>query len=239
MENKLIQSDILCCKENEETFPITLRKIPKSPSVLYYKGKIEIINNNKNIAVIGSRKCSEAGRKLAYRTGQLVGKAGINLVNGLALGCDTEALKGALSVGGKCVAVMPCGLDEIYPKTNQKLAERILENGGCLISEYPVGIKLKNYQYIERDRLQSGVSQGVLVVEAEVGSGTMHTVDFAIKQYRRLACYYHEFLNFSSGNQYLSESGKAKTVKDDKDIQEFLQQILQDEEYEQLSLKLF
>ena len=92
-------------------------------------------------------------------------------MNGLALGCDTEALRGALDNGGRCIVLLPCGLDNIQPKSNRSLADRIVQNGGCLISEYDIGTPLNKYQYVKRDRLQSGICQGVLVVEAEMNSG--------------------------------------------------------------------
>lgn len=230
------KSTILCCGSEDRKYPAGLRKYTSMPTVLYYKGEIEIINSRKNIAVIGSRKCSEMGTMLAYETGSMIGKSGINLVNGLALGCDTEALRGALDVGGRCIAIMPCGLDEIQPKSNQKLAEKILQNGGCLLSEYPAGSGVKKYQYVERDRLQSAISQGVVVIEAELESGTMHTVDFAMKQYKRLACYTHELLKYSSANQYLEKNGKAQILRDREDIIKFVNEVPEEENYQQITL---
>lgn len=228
--------EISCCTLEMVNYPAGLRGQKRAPAVLYYKGAIEIINNAKNIAVIGSRKCSEKGMNFAYETGRLMGKSGVNLVNGLALGCDTEALRGALDEGGKCIAIMPCGLDEIYPRTNQKLAEEILEKGGCLLSEYPAGSGVKKYQYVERDYLQSGISQGVIVIEAELKSGTMHTVDFAMRQYKRLACYAHELLKYSSGNQYLEEIGKAQIAYNTEDIVSFVKSLPEEENFQQLTL---
>lgn len=98
-------------------------------SVIYYKGNISLINATKNIAVIGTRKISDRGRKLAYETGCILAKRKITLVNGLALGCDAEAIKGALSEGGKCIAVMPCGLEQVQPRLNYRLAEQIHGKG--------------------------------------------------------------------------------------------------------------
>ena len=108
---------------------------------------------------------------------------------------------------------MPCGLEQIQPKSNQRLAEQILENGGCMISEFPVGTPIQRYRYVERDRLQSGISQRVLIVEAEQNSGTMHTADFAKKQYKRLACYYEALFRDALGNKYLAASKKAEVLK--------------------------
>lgn len=206
------------------------------PALLYYKGNIEIINQHKNVAIIGSRKFSSSGKDAAFHAGKAAGKVGINVVNGLALGCDAEAIRGALSVNGKCIAILPCGLDNIQPKTNQKLAEEILSKGGCLLSEYPIGTNLQKYMYVERDRLQSGISQGVLIIEAEKESGTMHTASFAINQYKRLACYYHQLLKLSSGNKYLEDSGKATIIKSDDDLQIFYNSILGENTFEQLTL---
>ena len=228
---------ILSCTKEDSNYPEEMRAIKGMPSKIFYKGAIEIINQKKNIAVIGSRKCSEKGRELSYHTGRIVGMKDMNLVNGLALGCDTEALRGALSVGGKCIAVMPCGLEQIQPKSNERLAEQILENGGCIISEYPVGTPIQRYRYVERDRLQSGISQGVLIVEAEQNSGTMHTADFAKRQYKRLACYYEALFRSASGNKYLADSKKAEVLKNEEDLNKYLKSIAEQEEYKQLSFE--
>lgn len=230
------KAGVFQCGSEDKSYPTGLRKYKSMPKILYYKGDIEIINSRKNIAVIGSRRCSEMGMRLAYETGYTIGKAGMNLVNGLAIGCDTEALRGALDAGGRCIAIMPCGLDEIQPKSNQKLAGQILQNGGCLISEYPVGSGVKKYQYVERDRLQSGISQGIVVIEAELESGTMHTVDFAMKQYKRLACYAHKLLKYSSANQFLEENGKAEILQNREDIIKFVKEVPEEENYQQMTL---
>lgn len=228
------QYGISYCTLEEERYPSELRNMSGRPPVIYYKGNVETVNQRKNIAVIGSRKSSIKGMKLAYETGKAVGKAGLNLVNGLALGCDAEALRGALDAGGRCIAILPCGLDEIQPKSNRKLAEEIVENGGCLLSEYPVGAVPQKYMYVERDKLQSGISQGVLVVEAEESSGTMHTADFALRQYKRLACYWHKMLELSSGNSFLEKTGKTQILKSESDLNGFLQSILEEQSFEQL-----
>ncbi|MCD8323518.1 MAG: DNA-protecting protein DprA [Clostridiales bacterium] len=228
---------IHCCKPEDSFYPIELKNIAKPPEILYYVGSMDFINQNKNVAVIGSRRMSEAGAKLAYAAGRMVGEAGFHLVNGLAVGCDTEALKGALSAGGKCIAILPCGLEQIVPQSNRRLAEKIVESGGCLLSEYPEGTGIKRFRYVERDRLQSGISQGVFVVEAEQSSGTMHTASFAIQQYKRLACYHHKLLELSSGNKQLEEKGQAKVIKNTDDFKRFLQDISEEISYEQMALQ--
>lgn len=238
MEDILNQYDILSCNKNDIHYPGGMKNLSGMPSILYYRGNISIINQNKNIAVVGSRKSSPEGTNLAYTAGRIAAEEGLNLVNGLALGCDTEALRGALSMGGKCVAVMPCGLEQIQPKSNIKLAESILQNGGCLISQYPIGTAIRDYQYVERDRIQSGISQGVLIVEAQEKSGTMHTADFAVRQYRRLACYYYGLVNYASGNRYLEQAGKAKALRTEQDLRKFYKDVAEEEIFEQISFEI-
>ncbi len=232
------QYQILSCPKGDRRFPTALRELQGMPQMLYYKGNIEVINQRKNIAIVGSRESSEKGRNLSYDAGRMGADAGMSGVNGLALGCDTAAIKGALSVGGKCIVIMPCGLDQIVPKSNESLADEILRNGGCILSEYPQGAVLQKYQYIQRDRLQSGISQAVLVVETEEKSGTMHTVDFAMRQYKRLACYASKILELSSGNRCMEKNKNIVVLQSETDTQEFLKTVLEEPRYEQLALRL-
>lgn len=226
---------VLSCDIKDEKYPREMRDVSGMPSIIYYRGNIEIINQQKSIALIGSRKSSAEGLRLSYEAGRIAAESGINVVNGLALGCDAEALKGALSVGGKCIVVMPCGLEQVVPKSNYRLAEEILEKGGCLISQYPVGTTVRDFQYVERDRLQSGLSQGVIIIEALEKSGTMHTAQFALQQYKRLACYYSHLVNGASGNKQLENRGKADVLKSQQDLKKFIQKLSVDQTFEQLT----
>lgn len=234
LEEISLQYGISYCLFGDKFYPKAMTSLKNMPPLLFYKGNVEIINQYKNIAVIGSRKISKMGKSLSYDAGEAVAKEGLNLVNGLANGCDTEAIKGALHAGGRCIAIMPCGLEQVQPKSNQRLAEEILEKGGCILSEYPIGTQIEKYRYVERDRLQSAISQGVLIIEAEKKSGTMHTADFAIKQQKRIACYYYLMLEAASGNQYLEEIQRAQVLKTKKDLLQFIENIKNEEEYEQL-----
>lgn len=231
------KNGIYFCTRDDELYPRQLKNIKNPPAVIYYKGNIDIANKYKNIAVVGSRNCSENGRRLAYDTGKYVAEKNINVVNGLALGCDTIALRGALDNKGKCIVWLPCGLDNIQPKTNVKLSQEIIEKGGCLLSEYPIGTIIKKYNYVERDRLQSGISQGLIIVEAEQDSGTMHTAKFAISQYKRLACYYHKLIEHSTGNKYLEEKG-VDVIKQFLNLENFINNISSEERFEQMTLNL-
>ncbi len=230
---------IFFCTKEDELYPTELKKLKNAPSVLYYKGNIKAVNEHKNIAIIGSRQCSDDGERISYDTGKYIAQENLNVINGLALGCDEAALRGALDNNGKCIVLLPSGLDNIQPKSNRSLSDEIVEKGGCLISEYPVGSELKKYNYVERDRLQSGISQGVIVIEAGIKSGTMHTVDYAMKQYKRLACYYHGLLEYSTGNKYLEETGSAHIIRQNSNLIEFVKSIKEEKSYEQMTLNLF
>ncbi len=130
--------EIKSCKKTDECYPKVLRDLASAPEILYYVGDIGICNNMV-IAVVGKREAEIRYLQIAKRIGELLAKEGCTVLNGLAVGIDAYALEGAVSANGKAVAVMPGGLDKVYPKSNGKLAERIVENGGCLISEYPNG----------------------------------------------------------------------------------------------------
>ncbi len=229
-------NDIFTCKVGDEFFPAEIVNMPGMPRLLYFNGDISILNKYKNVAIIGSRSSSKKGLELSYEAGESAARLGLNVVNGLALGCDTEAIKGALSAGGKCIAIMPCGLDQIQPRSNHLLAEQIVKTGGCIISEYPLKTEVKKYQYVERDRLQSGLSQGVLVVEALENSGTMHTADFASKQYKRLAAYSSVLLQHATGNAFLEAKNNSQIIRNKEDIIKFYTTILQEPKYEQMTL---
>ncbi len=228
--------DIHYCSKNDVNYPKMLKNIKNAPDTIYYKGNIEIVTEYKNVAVIGSRQCSAYGKHLAYETAKYLSDRQINVVNGLALGCDTAALRGALDNAGKCIVWLPCGLDNIQPKSNRNLADEIVDKGGCLLSEYSEGTEIKKYNYVQRDRLQSGISQGVIVIEADRNSGTMHTADFAVSQYKRLACYYHKLLEHSTGNKYLEEGKDTKVLKQLSNLEEFVDDIINEEQYEQMTL---
>lgn len=192
------------------------------PKFLYYRGDIDLLQSSV-VAVIGSREISERGKVISRNIAQALCKRKKTVLNGLALGCDAEALNGVVECGGKGIAVMPCGLDQIYPKTNQKLAEEILEKGGCLISEYPEGISPRKENFVARDRLQALFSSLVIVVESQAGSGTWHTVEYARRFQRPVACYMEKNGDFSKGNEMLVQSNKAYALRDNEGIEYILE----------------
>ena len=230
--------DICCCSKTDSAYPKLLRKIKSCPDELFYAGDIGVINAQPCVAIIGSRKISANGMQVAYEYGRIAARNGFTVINGLAIGCDTQAILGALSENGKCVAVLPGGLDKIYPKSNLQLAERIVSGGGCLVSEYTEGVIPQKYSYVQRDRIQSGLSCAVIVVEAETTSGTMHTVKYAKQQMRRLAVYYSKLSHMASGNEAIINEGTGVPVDDEDSLLDFLMMAKDTkiESYEQLTL---
>ena len=210
-------------------YPDRLRHIPNAPVYYFYKGNYDCIRRDLGVAIIGTREVSEYGKKIARRLGYLFGDEGFTVFSGLAIGCDQLAHEGCLEAKGSTVAIMPCGLDMVVPESNASLAERIISQEGCLLSEYPIGMKPAKNTYVERDRLQSGFSRGILVVETDVEGGTMHTVGFAEKQGRQVACYDHQekYLeeHKTKGNQMLIREGRALPVKDKESLTGYMEKL--------------
>ena len=164
-------------------YPSRLRNIPDPPIVLYYKGVLPDFEKQPVIGVVGTRKASAYGRNNARQMSEKIATCGGLVVSGGASGIDTEALEGALSAGAQTIAVLGSGVDVVYPRTNRKLFGRIEENG-CLLSEYLPGTQPKPWQFPERNRIISGLSCGVLVVEAPERSGALITARDAFAQGR-------------------------------------------------------
>lgn len=168
---------------NGKSYPQSLKEVYDAPKQLYVLGDEKILNEF-GIAIVGTRKASEYGKNIATQFAYELAQKGIVIISGLAKGIDSYAHIGTLKAKGKTIAVLGHGLDMIYPAENRKLAEEIIRNGGCLISEYPVGVSAKKEHFPERNRIISGLSRGVLVVEAQEKSGSLITVDFALEQGR-------------------------------------------------------
>jgi DNA processing protein len=134
------------------------------------------------LSVVGSRKVSPYGRQVTSQLVREVGQHGVVIISGLALGVDGLAHQAALEVGAKTIAVLPSGIDKIYPATHTQLARDILRQGGAIISEYPDGTEGFKGNFIARNRLVSGLAQAVLITEAAEKSGTLHTANFALEQ---------------------------------------------------------
>lgn len=210
-----------------DAYPQKLSEIDQPPYILYCKGNVTLLNESSSIAVIGTRTPSDYGYAKGYTFAKKIAEEGINIVSGLALGCDTAGHKAALAYEGKTVAFLPAGFRNIYPKENIELAREIAEYGGLLVSEYHPYKNIEKKHFVERDRLQSGLSSGVFVIETAEKDGTMHTVKFAIKQKRNIACLYshpdeirdHEKFK---GNKLLVENSTAIPIESEDDLYKFI-----------------
>ena len=176
------ENNIKIININEREYPQALKEIYDPPISLYVKGNIEKLNN-KNIGIVGCRECTTYGKKSAEYFSYNLSKQNINIVSGLAKGIDSYAHLGSLNTGNT-IAVLGNGLDMIYPKENLELANEIIKRGGTIISEYPCGTKPDKMKFPARNRIISGISSGIIVIEAKEKSGTLITVDFALEQGR-------------------------------------------------------
>lgn len=178
------ENNIKIININEREYPQALKEIYDPPISLYVKGNIEKLNN-KNIGIVGCRECTTYGKKSAEYFSYNLSKQNINIVSGLAKGIDSYAHLGSLNTGNT-IAVLGNGLDIIYPKENLELANEIIKKGGTIISEYPCGTKPDKMKFPARNRIISGISSGIIVIEAKEKSGTLITVDFALEQGREV-----------------------------------------------------
>lgn len=165
----------------DEEYPKRLKNLYDKPLYLFTKGNEELLNSN-NIAIVGTRNCSKYGEDVAKNLSFNLVKNDICIVSGLANGIDKYAHIGALAGTGKTIAVLANGLDNIYPFENKYLAEKIIEKNGLIISEYVIGVKASKMQFPERNRIISGISDGIVVVEAGEKSGALITAEFGLEQ---------------------------------------------------------
>lgn len=202
-------------------FTPRLREIPDAPPKLFVMGDI-FTNDEPAVAIVGTRKATAQGLKTAREIAEKLSHRGIIIVSGLAMGIDTAAHEGALSTGGKTVAVLGNGLDKIYPAQNQGLAKEILNKRGAIVSEYEVGIPSFKQNFIQRNRIISGLSLAVVVVEAPERSGALATAGFAARQGREVFVVPGGFNNYNYiGSHGLLRDG-ARLVASTKDILEDL-----------------
>lgn len=165
----------------DTNFPKALNELNDCPAVLYYKGTLDCLDK-PTVAIVGSRKMTSYGKEVAEKFAGELGSFGITIVSGLAHGIDTVAHKSCVSVGGTTAAVLGCGLDQIYPSENKNLSDEIINKKGILISEYPLGYPALPVNFAIRNRIVSGLSSCVVVIEGEEKSGTLLTATHAANQ---------------------------------------------------------
>ena len=220
----------------DELFPTSLKSIvdskgkSNSPVVLHIKGNSNVLNMDNAIAIIGTREPTKAGVQAGLMFSEQFAKAGFNIVSGLAIGCDTTAHQGALKVNGITTAFVASGLDmPIYPSENTRLAEEIVEKGGALISEYSIGEPLMANRFVERDRLQSGLSNATLAIQTGIKGGTLHAVNATLDNGKPLYMVQYKGEEIShekvQGNQMYIQSGKAAPLTRD-NVEDVIQSLL-------------
>ncbi len=224
-----LESELIYLKRNnielisimDSRYPKKLQEIYDKPICLYVKGNVEILNSF-SIAIIGCRNNTEYGEQMARKIVQDLVQKNVVTVSGLARGIDSIAHKATVEKSGKTIAVIGSGLDNLYPKENIKLARDIIENGGAIITEYPIGTKPEKMNFPARNRIISGISNGIVVVEAKKKSGTMITVDFALEQGREVFCVPGNVNSKNSeGTNELIKEGASIVTKVQDILQEF------------------
>lgn len=212
----------------DKDYPGNLKSLGnRKPVLLYYRGNIDLLKY-PSVAVVGTRTPSAWTSKVEV---QLVNKtieiSERVIVSGLALGCDTIAHKASLEAGGKTIAVLPSGFNQITPEENKILSEDILSTGGLLLSEYPPEVKASNYTFVERDAIIASISDATIVVECGKKSGTMHTVEAALKQSKPIGVYYTdqgERGNYE-GNSFILEKKNGLRISDTASLEAFLEKV--------------
>lgn len=214
---RALGADILLLDDG--IYPSLLREIFDPPITLYVKGAWEECLDAPAVAVVGSRRCSTYGQNAALMLARDLAGRGVTIISGLARGIDAAAHRGALESGGRTVAVMGTGVDQIYPRDHRKLAEEILEHGGAIISEFPLGTPPAPQNFPYRNRVISGLSLGVLIVEAAENSGSLITARMAMEQNREVFAVPGNITSKNSfGTNYLIKGAGAKLVQQWQDV---------------------
>ncbi|HEX2272184.1 MAG TPA: DNA-processing protein DprA [Pyrinomonadaceae bacterium] len=216
-EVRKLGGDILLLDDG--VYPSSLREIYDPPIVLYVKGAWSECLDQPCIGVVGSRRCSTYGQNAAMMLARDLAKRGVTVVSGFARGIDAAAHRGALEAGGRTVAVLGTGLDQIYPRDHKKLAADILAQGGALVTQFPLKTPPVSENFPYRNRIISGLSLGVVVVEAAENSGSLITARLAMEQNREVFAVPGNITSRNSfGTNYLIKGAGAKLVQQWQDI---------------------
>ena len=218
---KLEKNGIRMMVPNDQGYPGLLKEIPAAPLFIYVKGRLKP-EDNFSFGVVGTRLATDYGKETAFKISSSLSRAGLTIVSGMAYGVDTAAHQGALSASGRTIAVVASGLDErsLFPQENVGLARKIIENG-ALISEFPIGMKADREKFVSRNRIISGLSKGVLIVEAPLRSGALITARHALEQNREVfAVPGNIFSRMSFGANLLLKQGAGLVTRAEDILQE-------------------
>jgi len=220
---------------NDPAYPARLRETPDPPPVLYVRGELTP-QDEWAVAVVGTRRATVYGRQVAEEFARGLAASRVTVVSGLARGIDGIAHKAALEAGGRTLAVLACGLDLVYPPEHARLAARIIEQG-ALISDYPLGTQPRSEYFPRRNRIMSGISLGVLVVEADIKSGALITARQALDQNREVFAVPGSIYSPNSrGTNALIREGEARLVTRVEDILEELNLSMAEQQMEMTAL---
>tara|TARA_Y100000589_G_scaffold330807_1_gene381687 strand:- start:120 stop:1055 length:936 start_codon:yes stop_codon:yes gene_type:complete len=214
--NKSLDQNISVIPFTSSDYPKSLKELNDFPLVIFVKGKVESLNVQNTLAIVGTRNPTKYTYDYAPEICNIFASKSQSVISGLAIGCDTIAHKSAIKMGIPTVAVLPNGLDQIYPKENSYLASEIIDYGGCLVSEYLIGTKPSRYQFVARDRIQAGLSKVGLLLESSSKGGSMYCIRKLDKLRRKIS--YLSPQNESkynecwSGNKSLSSSDKFTEI---------------------------
>lgn len=234
-----------------DSFPKEILYMNNNPFIIFYKGNFTKLFNNKSIGIIGSRNPSIKASSVSYEIACELSKNNITIISGLSKGCDKEAHEGAINFCGNTIAVLPCGINNIYPSENSKIVSKILASGGCLISEYLPLSGVSKYKLLERNHLISAISLGIICIELKDNSGTLRTIEYALKCNKPVG-YFPSFIkSISFNNKSLNIINNIIQLSNELSLKKFLlhtfslqgnlykvSKINKSELYEQLTFKL-
>lgn len=213
---KIEQIDGQVIFPTDSLYSKALLKIPDPPPVLFVRGDVSLLNKT-GVAMVGSRASTSYGRRVSFSLARELAQHGAVVVSGLALGVDSEAHLGALDINGKTIGVIGCGLDVVYPRQNRELYEKVVAHG-LLVTEYQLGTQPEGFRFPARNRIISGLSEGVVVVEAAKKSGSLITAQMALDENREVFAVPGQIDSFKSeGTHWLLKQG-AKLVQTAADI---------------------
>ncbi len=204
---------------DDGVYPASLREIYDPPITLYVKGAWTECLDQPCVAIVGSRRCSTYGLNAAVMLARDLAQRGVTIVSGFARGIDAAAHRGALEAGGRTLAVLGTGIDEVYPRDHKKLADEVLAGGGAMVTQFPISTPPVSENFPYRNRIISGLSLGVIVVEAAENSGSLITARLAIEQNREVFAVPGNITSRNSfGTNYLIKGAGAKLVQQWQDV---------------------
>ncbi len=207
---------MITIRKDDELYPKKLKEISNPPEQIYANGNLDILNN-KSIAVVGSRNMSSYGEKITKQIVRDLALSGLCIVSGMAVGIDAVAHRTCLENGGKTIAVLGSGLKRIFPPENKDLYKKIVQNDGCVISEYEADASAQKRFFVQRNRIVSGLADATLVIEATYRSGTSITAKYALAQGKKLFCIPNSIGNKNSAGilNWIKRGAKVVTCAED------------------------